>query len=191
MEYVAVIVIAAAVFGICFLVDKGFTKLFRSQAQHHSGLAVRLSKRYGSIGLILAVVGLAAIFTGLNSVEGLVLPIGGGVLIVMGIALVVYYMTFGVFYDGDGFIVTTFGKPSTTYTYKDIVAQQLYNNQGHILIELHLSDGKTVQLQSTMTGVYPFMDYAFEKWCAQTGNTKETCTFYDPQNSCWFPPVED
>ena len=191
MEYVAVIIIGAAVFGLCFLADKGFTKLFRSQAQHHSGLAVRLSKRYGSIGLILAVVGLAAIFAGINGAEGLVLPIGGGILIAMGLALVVYYMTFGVFYDDNGFVVTTFGKPSTTYAYKDIVAQQLYNNQGHILIELHLSDGKTVQLQSTMTGVYPFMDCAFEKWCAQTGKTKETCEFYDPQNSFWFPPVED
>ena len=191
MEYVAVIVIIAAVFGVCFLADKGFTRLFRSQAQHRSGLAVRLSKRYGSIGLILVVVGIAAIFTGINGSEGLILPIGGGVLIAMGIALVVYYMTFGVFYDENGFVVTTLGKASTTYTYKNIVAQQLYNNQGHIIIELHLSDGRAVSLQSTMTGVYPFMDYAFEKWCAQTGKTKEDCAFYDPQNSCWFPPVED
>ena len=66
MEYVAVIIVAAVVFGVCFLVDKGFTKLFRSQAQHMSGLAVRLSKRYGSIGLVIAVIGLAAILMGLS-----------------------------------------------------------------------------------------------------------------------------
>ena len=47
MEYLAVIIFAALVFGLCFLVDKGFTKLFRNQAQHHSGQAVRLNKKYG------------------------------------------------------------------------------------------------------------------------------------------------
>ena len=57
--------VAAAVFGICFLVDKGFTKLFRNQSQHHTGKAVRLSKRYGSIGLILAVFGIGVLFAGL------------------------------------------------------------------------------------------------------------------------------
>lgn len=190
MEYLAVILIAAVVFGLCFLVDKGFAKLFRSQAQHRSGLAVRLNKRYGSGGLILVVLGIAAVFWGINNRDGWVLPIGGGILIVTGICLVVYYMSFGVFYNGDGFILTTFRKPSVTYRYKDIVAQQLYNNQGHTLIELYLADGNAVQLQDTMVDVYPFLDYAFEAWCRQTGKKKEDCGFYDPENSCWFPTVE-
>ena len=190
MEIVAVIIVAAAVFGLCFLADKGFVKLFRSQAQHRSGLAIRLNKRYGSGGLILTVLGIAAVFWGINHKEGWVLPAGGGILIVTGICLVVYYMTFGVFYNEDGFIMTTFGKPSVTYGYRDITAQQLYNNQGHTLIELHLSDGNVLQLQSTMVGVYPFLDYAFEAWCRQTGRRKDDCSFYSPENSCWFPPVE-
>ena len=64
MEYVAVLLVAALVFLVCFLVDKGFTKLFRSQQEHKSGLAIRLNKRYGSIGLIIAVLGVAALFAG-------------------------------------------------------------------------------------------------------------------------------
>ena len=63
MQYVFVLLVAAAVFGICYLVDKGFTKLFRSQQQHQSGLSVRHSKHYGSIGLVVAVLGLAAVFS--------------------------------------------------------------------------------------------------------------------------------
>ena len=191
MEYVAVILIAAAVFGMCYLIDKGFVKLFRAQAQHRSGLSVRLSKRYGSIGLVLAVLGVAAVFLGINREDGWVLPVGGGVLIVTGICLVVYYMSFGVFYDGDSFLLTSFGKSTKCYAYKDIKTQQLYNNQGHILIELYLADGNVLQLQSTMVGVYPFLDHAFESWCRQTGNNKEDCSFHDPDNSCWFPPAED
>ena len=190
MEYIAVILVAAAVFGLCYLVDKAFVKLFRSQAQHRSGLSVRLSKRYGSIGLILAVLGIAAVFVGINSGEGWVLPAGGGVLIAVGVGLVVFYMTFGVFYNTDGFILTTFGKGSTTYTYKDIQAQQLYNNQGHTLIELYLADGNVLQLQSTMVDVYPFLDYAFEAWCRENHCKPEDCEFHDPDNSRWFPSAE-
>ena len=189
MEYVAVIIVAALVFGACFLIDKGFTKLFRSQAQHMSGKAVRLNKRYGSMGLIVAVLGLAALFSGLSS--GWLMIAAGCLLIVVGVGLVVYYMTFGVFYDGESFILTTFGKRSTTYYYRDIQCQQLYNNQGHTLIELHLSDGRTVQLQSGMEGAYAFLDHAFVAWLRQSGRRQEDCAFYDPQNSCWFPSVED
>lgn len=191
MEFAAVIIVAAAVFGLCFLVDKGFTKLFRSQAQHKSGLSVRLSKRYGSFGILLTVFGIAGVFMGLNNRDGLLIPVAGGVLIITGICLVVYYMTFGVFYDATGFVLTTFGRGSVAYTYRDIRSQQLYNNQGHLLIELHLRDGRALQLQGSMEGVYPFLDYAFERWCAQMGRRREDCPFYDPQNSCWFPLVEE
>lgn len=188
MEYIAVILVAALVFGVCYLVDKGFTRLFRSQAQHMSGKAVRLNKKYGAIGLILAVLGLGAVFTGLS--QGWLLVGGGGVLILTGIGLVVYYMTFGVFYDQDSFILTTFGRRSTTYYYRDIKNQQLYSSYGSVIVELYMKDGRTVQLQSAMKGVYDFLDHAFAAWLRQTGRKQEDCTFYDPQNSCWFPPLE-
>lgn len=187
-EYIAVILVAAAVFGIYFLVDKGFTRLFRNQSQHHSGKAVRLSKRYGSIGLILAVFGIGVLFAGLPDNW---LFIASSILIsAVGVGLVVYYMTFGVFYDEDSFVLTTFGKKSTTYHYKNIVGQQLYvTTGGGVVIEVYLQDGRTFQLQSTMKGVYDFMDKAFYAWLRQTGKRQEDCEFYDPQNSCWFPPV--
>lgn len=189
MELVVVLFVAAATFGVCFGVDKLFTKLFRSQQQHKSGRSVRLSKRYASIGLIMAVLGIAALFAGAK--EGWLMYVGGGVLLAVGICLVVYYMTFGVFYDDDGFILTTFGKKSTTYRYSDIKSQQLYNSYGNIIIELHLADGRSVQMQSTMHGVYTFMDKAFAAWLRQTGKKQEDCDHYDPDNCCWFPKVEE
>lgn len=188
MGFVTIILIAAVVFGLCYLIDKSFNKIFRNKAQHASGLSVRLSKRYGSIGLIIFVVGIAAIFTGLS--DGWVLTAGGAILMLTGAALVVYYMTFGIFYDEKGFVLTTFGKRSKTYDYKDICTQQLYMTAGNVIIELHMADGRSVQLQSAMTGVYSFLDTAFEAWLVQTGRKKEDCDFYDPQNSCWFPGME-
>lgn len=190
MEFVAVLIMAAAVFGVCFLVDKGFQKLFRSQAQHHSGLAVRLNKKYGAFGLILFVLGLAAVFMGLK--DGWVLIAGGVVVMLMGIALVVYYMTYGIFYDGDSFVYTTFGRKSVTYRYDQIAAQQVYVVQGGgIVVELHMCDGSAVSVQLHLQGAEDFMNKAFSGWCRQKGIEKEACAFHDPANSCWFPPEED
>lgn len=189
MEFLIVLVVAALVFGVCYLVDKGFTKLFRSQQQYKSGKAVRLSKHYGSMGLILAVLGVAALFVGLS--EPWLMIAAGCLLIAVGIGLVTYYMTFGVYYDKETFLVTGFGKKNAVYRYADICCQQLYNSGGNIVIELHMKDGKEVQLQSGMDGVYPFLDYAFDAWLRQTGRNRQDCPFHDSANSCWFPPVED
>ncbi len=190
MNAFAVLLIAAATFGVCYLFDKGYTAKFRNKVQHRSGLSVRLSKRYAAFGLILSVIGLTAVFTGLTN--GPVLLIGGIIVMLMGIGLIVYYMTFGVFYDANSFIVTTFGKKSRTYNFRDIRSQQLYVVQGgNIIIELHLSDKSAVSLQSVMEGVYPFLDHAFAAWCRQTGRDPEGCTFHDPSNSLWFPSEEE
>lgn len=190
MEFVIVLVVVALTFGGCYLVDKGFTKLFRSQAQHFSGLSVRLSKRYAAFGAVFIALGTAAIFTGLGS--GWLLIAGGTLILVVGIALVVYYATFGIFYDDNSFILTTFGKKSDTYQFSDIKGQRLYIVQGgNILVELHMADGRTVSLQSAMTDVYPFLDHAFAAWCRQTGRDPESCDFHDTAEHLWFPTVEE
>ena len=188
MELLWILLVAAATFGVCFLVDKGFTKTFRGKVQHASGLSVRLSKRYGSFGLILFVIGLAAFFVGLDGEKLLI--IGGPVVMLLGAGLVVYYMTFGIFYDDESFIVTTFGKRSTTYRYDQIKGQLLYNASGSILVELHMTDGRTVGIQSTMTGYGEFLNAAFSAWCRQTGRDPKSCDFHDPDNSLWFPMME-
>ena len=52
MNPFTIVIAAALTFGICYFVDKGYTKLFRDQQQHKTGLQVRVSKRYASIGLL-------------------------------------------------------------------------------------------------------------------------------------------
>ena len=186
--YIALIILVGLIFGVCWLIDKGFTKTFRGQVQHATGKSVRLNKKYGSMGLIVAILGIAGIFSGIDSGSWLLLA-GGGLLVLVGIGLVVYYMTFGVYYDDDSFILSTFGKKSITYRFADITAQQLYTSAAGILIELYLRDGRSLQLQPAMTGVDAFMEHAFVAWLMQTDRTLDSCDFYDPANSCWFPPV--
>ena len=189
MEYIGVIVVAAVVFGICFLVDRLFQKLFRSKAQHISGLSVRVSKRYGSFGLILVVLGIAAVFAGLSGKW--FLAAGGGLLILLGIGLILYYLTVGIYYNEESFITSGFLAKGKTYRFGQILTQQLYTNSGGIIIELSMDDGTFVQLHSGMKDIYAFMDKAFSGWLAQTGKTREECSFYDPDNCRWFPSAEE
>ena len=190
MEFVLIILVAALVFGVCYLLDKSFAKAFRSKAQHRSGMAVRVNKQYGVFGVGLSVIGILAVCVGITG--GPVLLIGGILVLLMGICLGVYYLTHGIFYDGDSFLVSSFRKKDQVYYYRSIKAQKLYLIQGgSVVIELHMEDGSAVSLQSTMDGVYLFLDTAFAGWCLQKGIDPQGCDFYDPSKSWWFPHEEE
>ncbi|MDD6968332.1 MAG: hypothetical protein PUK18_12690 [Firmicutes bacterium] len=190
MQAIVILIIAALVFLICRVVDKLFSKLFRSKAQHRSGMAIRASKRYGIFGVMFSVLGILGIITGCTGES--VLTWAGLVVLLMGIALAVHYLSFGIFYDGESFLLCRFGRKSQEHRYDEIVSQKLYVlTGGSTVIELTLKDGSTVSVQSTMDGVYPFMDTAFAGWCMETGRKIEDCDFYDPSKSWWFPHEEE
>ena len=183
-----ILLVALLTFALCFAVDKGFAAIFRNKAQHKTGLSVHLPKRYALACILLPVVGAAALLAGLT--EKGILLYGGILLILVGAALAVYYLSFGIYYDADTFIVSTIGKKQTLYRFRDIESQQLYRSGRNVLIELFLSDGGSVTLQSSMEGAYPFLDHAFAAWCRQKNLDPADCPFHDPANSLWFPPVE-
>lgn len=186
-----VILVAAAMFGLCFLLDKAYTKLFRSKAQHKSGLSVRQNKRYGSIGLVLFVIGVAAFLSGLGE-PNTALIVGSILVAVLGIGLIVYYMRSGIYYDDEGFLVESIGRKTAAYRYDQIIHQQLYVLQGGgIIVELHMQGGEAVQVVSNMTDYDRFLNHAFRHWCRQKGIDPEECEFHDPENSLWFPAKEE
>ena len=184
-----IILVILAAFGLCFLADKGFTKLFRNRTEHHSGLSLRLNKRFATIGIVLVVIGIAGLMASLEG--GTAMLIGSLILLLVGIGLIVYFVSFGIYYDEDGFLVSAFSKKSVSYRYDSIHRQQLYVLQGGgIIVELHMTDGSAVQVTSTMPGYEKFLDYAFACWCRQKGLDPEQCTFHDPKQSIWFPKLE-
>lgn len=183
------VILAALVFGACFLVDKGFSRLFRSRKEHRSGLAVKHGKRTALFGLVLAVLGIAGILAGLGG--GLGLLILSAVVLLMAAFLIVYYLSFGIYYDGETFLVSSFGKKDTVFRYEDIREQKRYVIQGgSVLVELHMADGAAVGVQSTMDGAIPFLDYAFARWCEQKSIDPDNCEFHDPGQFRWFPEAE-
>ena len=190
MSTLFVLFLAAAIFGICFAVDKAFTNAFRSKAQHRSGMAVRANKLYGLAGLILIILGILGFLTGLGA--NILLLIGGIVVLILGICLVTYYLSFGVFYDGETMLICRFAKKDREYYFREIQGQKLYLVQGgNIIVELHMADGSAVSLQSSMDGILTFLDTAFAAWCLQKGIDPQSCDFHDPSQSLWFPTVED
>ena len=190
MQIIVIVVIAALVFLVCRLGDLAFIKLFRSKAQHRSGLAIRASKRYGIFGVMFSVLGILGILGGAGGES--ILTYAGIVVLLMGLGLTVHYLSFGIFYDGESFLLCRFGRKSQEHRYDEIVSQKLYVvTGGSTIMELTLKDGSTVSVQSTMDGVYPFMDTAFAGWCMQTGRKMEECDFYDPSKSWWFPHEEE
>ena len=186
----AYLLVAAATFGVMFLLDKGLTKLFRSRDQHRSGSAVRLNKRYGVFSLALMALGVLALGFGIT--EPSVLLLVGGILVVPGGAVLgIYYMTHGIFYDRDTFLHTTFGNRSRTCRYADIRSQKLYRIQGGShLVELYLTDGTTVSVQTNMEGALDFLDHASHARMRHLGLNSHECVWYQPDRCCWFPEKE-
>ena len=185
----AIILVVAVAFGLCFLVDKGFTKVFRNKAQHHSGLSVRLNKRFATGGILLLVLGIAGLMASIEN--GVPMLVGSLILLLVGIGLLVYYLSFGIYYDEDSLLVTGFAKKSVVYRYDQIQHQLLYTLQGGgLIVELYMNDGSTVQVLSGMPGYDKFLDHAFSCWCRQRGLNPENCAFHDPKNSIWFPNKE-
>ena len=187
MEFAFTLVFIAAVFGLCFLVDKGFTKLFRSRPEHQSGLSVRPSKRYGSMGLLIGLLGVAGVLTGVSD-NNVAMMVGSGILVLAGGGLAAYYISTGIFYDEDTFLYASLGKKDRVYPYGDILHQKLYVVQGgHYIVELHMADGSAVMVQTQMEGYREFLNHAAAAW----RRGKESCAPADPEQLKWFPDEED
>lgn len=188
MKLLPVIIVVALTFGVCFLTDFAFKRLFRNRSQHKSGKCVKANKRYAVFGLVAAALGVATL---LSVNGGAWILIAGSAMILLGLCLIAYFLTFGIYYDDESFICSSFGHKSRIYYYKDIEAQHLYASGASVVIELHLADGHTIQLQTSMEGVIPFMDKAFNGWLQQRRMTSEECGFYDPRKYRWFPDAQE
>ncbi len=190
MQVFFVLFVAALVFFLCRGVDRAFQRIFRSKAEHLSGLAVRVSKRYGLFGVILTAIGVAAPFT--VGTQGKIMLYGGIAVAIMGIAMIVYYLSSGIFYNDDSFRVCAFGKRDSVYRYNQIASQRLYVlTGGSLIVELSMTDGSAVSVATTMDGAEAFLDAAFAHWCRQRGVNPAECIFHDKEKSWWFPHEED
>lgn len=185
-----VLIVIAVTFALCFAVDKGFSKIFRRKPQYQSGKSVRLTKKYLLAGILILffAVLLAVAAIGAEGKRVWQFAVLAGLLALLGGGLAAYFISFGIFYDEETFLFTSFGKKSRTYRFAEIKEQQLLQTGGGLCVELFLENGDDVDLYTNMEGAYEFLDAAAGAWCRAKGLKAEDCQWYDPANSCWFPP---
>ncbi len=193
MEIIAFLLVCALAFGLCFLVDKGFTRVFRNRRQQKSGLSVHLAKGYALAGLLITVLGIAlfaALFDGKDPQNWRIILLSA-VMVLFGAGLLTVYLSYGIYYDADTFLLCTFGKKPAEYRYDKIRYQRIYNIRGMICVALTMQDGREVALYANMQGLNPFLDTAFLGYCRQRGLDPEQADFYDPNESKWFPMEQE
>ena len=190
MTWVIYLTVIAATFGVLFLGDWLFRKYFRREHEYQTGMVVHLNKRLLVAGVLLAALGVAMLGQMAKGFSW-VLVLAAAILEIMGIGLLIYYNSFGVFFDLDTFIYRNFRQKAKTYRYEDIVSQQLFTTAGGIMVELDLADGRTLSLQQNMDGMYAFLDHACFARLRQLGQEPRECKWFDKSQSCWFPPREE
>ena len=105
--------------------------------------------------------------------------------------LLAWYLRFSIRWDSEGFTRQDLLRQKRC-RFEEITGQLLYvTTGGGVLLELQLADGSALSLRSGMDGVYAFMDAAFAGWLKQKGLTEEDCLWHDPEQSCWFPNMEE
>ncbi len=172
----------AAVFGLCFLIDRLISRLTRKTESTRS---VRQPTRAAGIGIVLLVGGIALLLF-LKEKLGL---IGGIVLVALGAVLIASYFFFRLDYDSEGFTCKTL-RGTTRYSFNQIRAEQALSTRSGIAVMLFVG-GDTVELSEAMQGVRDFLSFAYYARCRQMGIDPEDAPPPAPEDLLWFPPPED
>ena len=190
MTWAIYLTVIAGTFGVLFLGDTLFRKFFRKEHEYQTGMVVHLNKRLLIAGILLTVLGIAMLGQLAKGFNWIIVA-ASVILEIMGIGLLIYYNSFGVFFDLDTFICRSFRQKAQTYRYEDILSQQLFTTAGGIMVELDLRGGRTLTLQQNMDGMYSFLDHACFARLRQLGQEPRDCKWFDKSQSCWFPPREE
>ena len=185
MKYVLYLLLIAVIFGLVALVDFVFGKLFPKSKVKKTAKAVRMPRYSFIVGILivfLCVIGLL-----FYTQADLFLRIGMVIAMVMGLYMAVNYISFGIFYDDEGFTYRTLSKKAVTFRYADITGQRSFLARSGLNVTL-LAGETEIPLNGSMQGLSDFMNCAFFAWCRQTGLDPDTQE-YDPSTLHYFPEV--
>lgn len=181
MKYFFLLLFAALVFGLCFLVDK-LTGRLRKKA----GLSpvVRLPLRYPVAAALLTLTAVGAGIYAVVKHSGLF----GGVAAVL-LALAVYFLycygQMGIDYDEERFTFRK-GKVSQKFAFGDIDGQRVAVSRRSFCLVLCLGKDEVV-IYGNMQGVQPFLNTAYQGWCRAKGLDPEAQDWHNPADFRWFP----
>ena len=180
MQYVILFLIMAAVFGICFLVDRLCRKIFPGDGRK----AVRLPRRSVIFGILLTFFAFAVMLSFWQELSGY-LRAGCFIVLAMGLFLLAQYFAFSIRYDAEGFTFRALGKKPYTAKYADILGQKALITRSGVNSSLYLKDGE-VPIFSAQVGAQEFLKTAFAAWCEAKGIDPDTVE-NNPAYLVYFP----
>lgn len=186
MIYVILLLIGAATFALCFVIDRLIQRLKRKRTGGKATRIVRQPRRAAGIGIVLMVAGIALMLF-LRTALGLW---GGIVILLMGAVLLGSYFVMSVEYDDEGFTYRTL-KSKERYLYNQIRGEQAVATRSGITAMLYVGD-TVVEVSEAMQGVQEFLSHAYYARCRQLSIDPETCPPPAPRELVWFPaPPEE
>lgn len=185
MKYILYILLIAVIFGLVALVDFVFGKLFPRLKAPKTAKAVRMPRYSFVLGILIVVLGIMGLL--FYTEADWFLRIGMVAAMVMGLYMTVNYISFGIFYDAEGFTYRTLTKKAVFYRYSDITGQRSFLARSGLNTSLLMGETE-IPLNGAMKGLPDFMSYAFFAWCRETGRDPDQQE-YDPTTLRYFPEV--
>ena len=180
------LIVAAVVFGLCFLLDRLFQKLFPKSDLQKSKKTVRMPRRCVVFGILLLTVSFAVLlFFGSDTL----LLIGSIVGMLLGALLLGYYFSFSICYNDEAFLYRDLRHRKTQYTYAQILGQRSLMTRSGINVTLLVADD-SVMLTSAMEGASAFLQHAFFRWCGEKGIDPDSVE-NNPRMLTFFPDPDD
>ena len=188
MKYAFLAAFAAAIFGLCFLVDFVLKKLTPYDPRKSVGRAVRPPRRGSVIGILMLFFGLTAILFYASRMEAMWIVLCA-VVALAGVFLLVQNLSCALYYDDEGFSYRELRKRRKDYRYEQIEGQRSALTRGGVQTVLFVA-GDAIPLYEAMDGLRPFLQTAFRRWCEEKQIDPETVV-NNPDCLTYFPDPEE
>ena len=188
-KYLFVLIVCAAVFLVCFLIDTLFKLIFPKSRLDKSKQVVRPPRRSAVIGVILTFAGAAMLVKLLPEKSDVLFLIGSIVAVIFGVILLCTYFSIAIYYDDEGFLYKAWGHGKKEFRYSQIKGQRSLLTRGGVNTILFVGD-EEINLYSAMQNLNAFLSKAFFKWCAAKGVDPDTVE-NNPRMATYFPDPDD
>ena len=188
-KYLFVLIVCAAVFLVCFLIDTLFKLIFPKSRLEKSKQVVRPPRRSAVIGVILTFAGAAMLVKLLPEKSDVLFLIGSIVAVIFGVILLCTYFSIAIYYDDEGFLYKAWGHGKKEFRYSQIKGQRSLLTRGGVNTILFVGD-EEINLYSAMQNLNVFLSKAFFKWCAAKGIDPDTVE-NNPRMATYFPDPDD
>ena len=185
MKYVLLLLLCAVVFLACFLIDKLFALIFPKSKTEKSGNVVRLPRRNAIAGVLLIFVPLTVLLFFIPEGGDTLMTVGCVIAIVLGVILLVNYLSFAIYYDDEGFVYKDLRRKKTSYHYSQIRGQRSVMTRSGVNSILFVANDE-INIYSTMQNLNAFLNKAFYKWC-EVKQIDPASVENNPRMFTWFP----